>query len=123
MVPDVTITCAPIFLATWRDALGNCTANTDHQQAFAGCSCALVINIRQSVTNTSGNAAASANVNRAGAAKQFSPAVSHHRHKCHPIPPPNSLHDAHKVPAGETKLAFTATGKRIQTNIITVLTL
>lgn len=34
MVPDVTITCAPIFLATWRDALGNSTANTDHQQAF-----------------------------------------------------------------------------------------
>jgi hypothetical protein len=31
----VAITCAPIFLATWRYALGNATANTDHRQAFA----------------------------------------------------------------------------------------
>jgi hypothetical protein len=31
----VTITCASIFLATWRDTLGNSTANIDQQQAFA----------------------------------------------------------------------------------------
>jgi hypothetical protein len=79
-----------------------------------------LINIRQSVPNTSENAAASANVNPRRARQNNS------RRQFHIIGisviqslPQTPYMNAHKVPAGETKLAFTATGKRIQTNIIT----